>query len=177
MANDEHRVYFALRPDRAAAQAAFRLAQAVRRQHGLSAPAMPMARMHVSLLRLGDDHTGQTIDKAREAVARVAQPAFRIAFNRLASFGGDALVLYGDEGVIGAELLHAAIHAALKVPGIAHGQPRAIAPHMTLMRQAPVLPEVHVEPVGWTAREFVLIHSTEGRHDILGRWPLVSPPA
>ncbi|MET0274059.1 MAG: 2'-5' RNA ligase family protein [Phenylobacterium sp.] len=177
MASDEHRVYFALQPDPAAARAAFALAQAVRREHGLTAPVMPVARMHVSLLRLADDHTGQTIDKAREAVARIAQPPFRIAFNRLASFGGDALVLYGDEGVIGAELLHAAIHAALKAPGIAHGRPRAIAPHMTLMRQAPVLPEAHVAPVSWVAREFVLVHSTDGRHDVLGRWPLVSPPA
>jgi 2'-5' RNA ligase len=172
----EHRVYFALQPDAAAAAQAFRLAGELKRKHGLAGAPMPPERLHVSLHRLGDDHTGQTVEKARMAVAAVTQAPFRIAFNRAASFGGGALVLYGDEGVIGIELLYRAIHEALKVPGIAHGRPRQFEPHLTLLRAAPDLPVEWIEPVSWVAREFVLIHSSDRRHHVLGRWPL-SPPA
>jgi 2'-5' RNA ligase len=36
------------------------------------------------------------------------------------------------------------------------------------------VPPEAFEPIGWTAREFVLLDSVlgEGRHEMLGRWPL-----
>ena len=42
------------------------------------------------------------------------------------------------------------------------------------MRDSRMAPLEHVEPVRWTAVEFVLIDSVFGaaRHDVLERWPL-----
>jgi 2'-5' RNA ligase len=45
---------------------------------------------------------------------------------------------------------------------------------MTLLYDDRSVAEQAVETIGWTAREFVLVHSLLGqtRHIPLGRWPL-----
>jgi 2'-5' RNA ligase len=54
--------------------------------------------------------------------------------------------------------------------------PRAnakFAPHVTLMYDDQGISEQAVEPVSWTAHDFVLVHSLLGqtKHVHLGRWP------
>jgi 2'-5' RNA ligase len=169
------RVYFALRPDVRAAAEATALAERLRREHGLTSRPIPAARLHVSLNWLGRPAPAQTIGKACEAVSGLRLKSFVIAFNRAASFGGGhdrPLVLWGEEGVIGVELLHAALHAALARPGIVRGPPPAFEPHMTRMRGAQPVAEEFVAPVSWRVRELVLIESGEGRQAALGRWPM-----
>ncbi len=62
---------------------------------------------------------------------------------------------------------------ALRRHGVAADE-GAFTPHMTLLRDAHVLPEQPVTPVGWMAREFVLLQSLIGKglHVELGRWSL-----
>jgi RNA 2',3'-cyclic 3'-phosphodiesterase len=45
---------------------------------------------------------------------------------------------------------------------------------VSLLRDKAEVPKTFVEPISWTAREFVLLDSVlgEGRHEILGRWTL-----
>jgi 2'-5' RNA ligase len=107
------KVFFALHPEAAAARKARRLAERLRLAHGLKGRPITAERLHVSLHSLGDAPSDQTIAKACEGVSAVAQRPFLVTLNRVATFGGGALVLYGDEGVIGIDLLHKALHSAL----------------------------------------------------------------
>ena len=119
------------------------------------------------------------IDKG-QILARVMEAAapFQVTLNHVATFrGGDPppLVLLGDEGVIGAELLHTAIHRALVTGSMAPRREPKVWPHVSLLWDRSAIPRTFVEPIGWTAREFVLLDSLygEGRHEVLGRWPLL----
>lgn len=158
-------MYFALRPPPdigRAAQAVLARAAAPCRP----TRPVPLARLHVSLLGVaGPD------PEVLAAAERVRARPFRIAFNRLGAWGrGEGVrpvVLWGDEGVIGAEWLHEALEAALRA-----GPPRTICPHMTLAREADAIPERIVAPVSWWVRDFVLVRSGGGRSEVLGRWPL-----
>jgi 2'-5' RNA ligase len=125
----------------------------------------------VSLLGLGAQPSPDEIEAARAAAGRIRMPPFRVAFNRLGTWGRGGgvrpIVLWGDEGVIGVEWLHAALRAALR-----RGPPAAFCPHMTLARERAELAERFVEPIDWWAQAFVLVRSGGGRTEVLGRWPL-----
>ena len=62
--------------------------------------------------------------------------------------------------------------------GIEPQQSRPVAsqvtPHVTLLYDDVLVEERAVEPIRWTVREFVLVHSLLGqtRHVPLARWPL-----
>jgi 2'-5' RNA ligase len=171
-----HRVYFALRPDPEAAAEAVALAERLRARHGLTGRPVAPERLHVSLNWIGHAPAGQAVVKASEMVSALPLPSFRVAFNRVASFGGRAgqrpLVLFGEEGVIGVQRLYEALHLALTRAGIVQGPPQAFEPHMTLLWDPADIAQEFVEAIGWQVRELVLIDSVVGRHNLLGRWPL-----
>jgi 2'-5' RNA ligase len=169
------KVFFALHPEAAAAREARCLAERLRLARGLKGRPITAERLHVSLHSLGDAPSDQTISKACEAVSAVAQRPFLVALNRVATFGGGALVLYGDEGVIGVDLLHNALHSALVASGVTRGPRGAFEPHMTLLWDSrQTVEQLLAEPIIWTAHEFVLLRSLygEGRHEVLARWSL-----
>jgi 2'-5' RNA ligase len=116
------------------------------------------------------------MEKAASLADRVSEPAFRVMLNHVESWKGDPhpLVLLGEDGVIGAERLHTAIHKALVTGTMAPRREPAIWPHISLLWDGALVRKEFVEPIGWTAREFVLLDSPfgEGRHEVLGRWPL-----
>jgi 2'-5' RNA ligase len=167
----QHRAFFALLPEDMIADRARRLAIA----EGLT----PAARPHVSLVGFGDGAPSQPwIDKAAAAAGRVHRPPFLIELNTLSTFGKPTskphpIVLRGEDGVIGVNLLCEALLSELAGEGLGGRPP--YAPHLTIAWGDRVVAERHVQPMRWTAREFVLIHSLQGagRHEVLGRWPLV----
>ena len=116
------------------------------------------------------------MEKAKSLADAVSAPAFRVSLNHVESWKGDPhpLVLAGEEGVLGVELLYAAIHKALVAGTMAPRREPPFQPHVSLLWDKTPAPRTFVEPIGWTAREFVLLDSLfgEGRHEILGRWPL-----
>lgn len=176
-----HNCFFGFQPNEPASRQMDGVARRlVRTRCGLGRP-MSARRRHVSLSSLGVDDRPMD-DRARrgvEAVAGLRAPAFQVAFNRIASFsgGGDqrALVLRGDEGVLGVDLLQAAIHGALAEAGLVARRLRPFEAHLTLVRGRDRLEEVFIRPIAWTVREFVLIHSYVGetRYEVAGRFPLL----
>lgn len=167
VASVNHALFFALQPDVAVAAEARRLAL------GLELPPSP--RLHVSLVGLGSGSQRPPrgfIERLSQAAAQVRMPAFVIEMNTLSTFGAGAVVLRGEDGVIGIHMLVDAICAALAVEGLG-GKPAA-EPHLTIARSKRFVPERRIEPVRWTARQLVLIdsHQGAGRHEILGAWPL-----
>jgi 2'-5' RNA ligase len=51
---------------------------------------------------------------------------------------------------------------------------RSFTPHMTVLYDRHPIAEHAIEPITWTAKEFVLINSHVGKgvHEVLGRWSL-----
>jgi 2'-5' RNA ligase len=134
--------------------------------------------LHLSLNFVGDFRgppTRAVMEKAKALADKVSERAFVVTLNHVQGWKSEALVLLGDEGVIGAELLHAAIHKALVIGSMAPRREPQMWPHVSLLRDKAQVPKTFVDPITWTAREFVLLDSVvgEGRHEVLGRWPLV----
>jgi 2'-5' RNA ligase len=117
------------------------------------------------------------MEKAKALADKVALAPFTVTLNHVESWKGDPhpLVLLGDEGVIGVELLHTAIHKALVAGTMAPRREPQIWPHVSLLWDKALVPKEFVVPIGWMATEFVLLDSVfgEGRHEVLGRWPLL----
>lgn len=78
-------------------------------------------------------------------------------------------------GVSGLETLHERLKAVMALPRLKSlHHARAFTPHMTLLRDEQLLPEQPIDPIVWTARKFVLVHSLLGRttHHHLAHLPL-----
>jgi RNA 2',3'-cyclic 3'-phosphodiesterase len=156
-----------------------RLAADLRERHGLKARPVAAARLHLSLNFVGNFRgppTRAVMEKAAALADRVAEPPFKITLDHVESWTNhpQPIVLLGEEGAIGAERLHTAIHKALVVGTMAPRREPQIRPHVTLLWDKGTFPKTFVEPVSWTAQEFVLLDSIfgEGRHEVLGRWRL-----
>jgi 2'-5' RNA ligase len=176
-----HRLFFALRPDAEAAAEIARLTAALRTRHGIAAAPIPRERLHVSLNFVGaypEPPPPADVDRACAFASAVTMRPFVVSLNRVASWKGGAvsrpLVLTGDDGVIGIDLLRGAIHAALAGGGLAPGHVPDRWAHLTLVWGQHQIEERLRSPVRWTVREFVLLDSPfgEGRHELLGRWIL-----
>lgn len=171
-----HNLFFAVLPDERVAERAHRLAGALAGRHRLRGRPLRPERLHVSLCHVGlspGPPPEKVVALARQVGDGVALPPFKVAFDRVQSWrrSNGPLVLVGDEDrVTGLNRLGDAL---------AEGQglrPRRFEPHISLIWGAGALAERAVPPLVWMVREFVLIHSIhgEGRHEVLGRWPLRS---
>ena len=171
-------LFFAIFPDAATAVRIARIARHCRRQHGLSGRPQATSRFHISLQDLGEyERLPQSVVvEAGAAAAIVKMPPFAVMFDRVGSFSGRAgnhpLVLRGDDGVVGLTMLYQSLGLAMRTVGL-----RAcldFTPHMTLLYDDRRIDEQPIEPIFWTVREFVLVHSLRGKtkHIPLERWQL-----
>ncbi len=172
-----HRVFFALYPPREAVSRIVYLNECL---FDLKGSRVAPQRLHISLNCLGDYEAlpKPLIASACAVASRLKVRPFKLVLNRIVSFknnGRHPRVLVGDDGVIGARMLHRSIGEAFREKGVLRGGEPDIEPHLTLSREDHVRPEVFIEPaVTWDVREFRLIHSPQGesRHHVLGRWLL-----
>jgi 2'-5' RNA ligase len=169
-------LFFALFPDAAATARIGELTRRLRDKYGLAGRPHAAERLHVSLHGIGEYPSFPTDIAARAAAAAAAVtlPPFEFAFDRVMSFSGKPgqlpLVLHGD-GVAGVTALQSALGGALAKAGLGA---RPSAPHLTLLYDARRIDEQPIDPIGWTVREFVLVHSLLGQtsYSPLGKWPL-----
>jgi RNA 2',3'-cyclic 3'-phosphodiesterase len=174
------RLFFALQPDAETAQRVAALAQTLREQQGLKGKPLKTQHFHVTLHFLGDhlELPEAVVRAACEAAACVAQPPFQMVFDRVASFHNkrrlQPLVLRCGDEPSPVMALRQTLADALKQVGLARLVDTRFTPHLTLLYDARLVPSQAIEPIAWTASEFVLIHSLIGktRHIPLGRWPL-----
>ena len=173
------RLFFAIYPNRDAAARIARLAQRQRSVQGLQGSPLATEHFHITLHHLGD-YVGvpQTIVAAAgEAASAVAMPPFEVVFDRAASFDkprNRPFVLRGGDGVAALMAFQEALGTAMKKAGLGRLAESRFTPHVTLLYDDRRVAEQAVETVGWTAHEFVLVHSLLGqtRHVPLARWPL-----
>lgn len=167
------RLFLAVLPDAETAGRIAQTAQHLRVSHGLSGKPLRPEHFHVTLCHV-EDRLGLSLRKVEEvsaSAARVEMPSFRVCFDRAESFKNGALVLRGEDGTIGLDILQQRLSDALD------GEPRkarSFTPHVTLLRDGHRLPEQIIEPIEWTVREVVLVHSLLGRttHRHIARWTL-----
>ena len=175
------RLFFALFPEADAAARIRLLADRLRGAHCLRGRPLETERFHVTLHHVGD-HVGlpdQLVEQAREAAAMVAMSSFEVGFNRVASFRRSQslpFVLRGDERGDLAALMsfQQTLGKAMTQAGLGRMVDQRYTPHVTLLYDDRTVTDQLVEPIRWTVREFVLVHSLLGqhRHVPLGRWPL-----
>ncbi|SEP09574.1 2'-5' RNA ligase [Rhodospirillales bacterium URHD0017] len=171
------RLLFLVYADPTAAAAAVETGCRLRDQYGLNGPPILRRHIHSTLWHVCDDDAPPPpalLATLTTCASRVSMPTFRVSFDRVESFVGGALVLRGEEGVIGLELLYENLGAALCIK-----RTRSFVPHVTVLRDKRyLLPSVPIEPIEWTVTEFVLVHSLLGKttHRVLARFPLIRPP-
>jgi 2'-5' RNA ligase len=170
-------LFFALFPDAGAAQRIARIAQQQCIRHRLRRSPLRTERFHVSLLGFGE-HAGLPRDLVAGASKIAAAMAFRpfeVTFDRAMSFLGRPrpLVLSGGDGLATLIAFRQALGGAIQKGRIGRVKPQYM-PHVTLLYDERGIEEHAIEPVRWTVREFVLVHSLrgEGRYVPLGRWRL-----
>lgn len=165
-------IYFALFPDVPAAALCGLMLRQMQREAGLRGGGMD-GRFHVSLQGIGESSelTDELVEEAKAAAATVASAPFAVRFDRIATFGRNAVVLRGPEHEAPVRAFFAGLGAALaRVPRLRRAR-WTLAPHLTLIYADRPLPERQVEPIGWTVRDFVLVRSHHG-HEVLDRWSL-----
>jgi 2'-5' RNA ligase len=168
-------LFFSIFPDQAAAVRIANTAEHFRRAYGLKGVPLLTDRFHVSVQGVGnyDGLPRSIVAKAIEAGAAVTSMPFEVAFDCVTSFAGsDVLVLCGGDGVDGIVMFHHALGVAMRNFGLSAGS--QFTPHITLLYERRRVEEQFIEPIRWTVRDFVLVHSLRGRtmHIPLERWHL-----
>lgn len=169
------RLFLAVLPDPDTAARIAQLARHLRIGHDLTGKPLEAAHFHVTLCHIGDGIglPREVVTAVTERTRDVAMPPFKVMFDRVKSFRNGALVLCGDDSVVGLEVLQQRLSDALDGrPGPA----RPFTPHVTLLRDGQIVAEQPIEPIGWTVREVVLVHSLLGQttHRHVARLPLTA---
>jgi 2'-5' RNA ligase len=176
--SQKDRIFFAALPDAATAARLYARAEVLKKAHDLKGTLIQPEHLHVTLFHLGDWAVlpDEIVKLASKSAAEAGAAPFDVAFHKVGSFpnrtGIYPLVLTGDAGQWSA--LHGALAAALKRNGLGGATQGEFEPHVTLVYDGKRIKSAKIEPVGWTVRDFVLVHSRLGRttHVHLGRWPL-----
>jgi RNA 2',3'-cyclic 3'-phosphodiesterase len=180
------RLFFALFPSDEVIPQIVKTSQQLRDEHGLTGKSLLNDRLHVTLHHVGDYAGGLPnglIEAAQNVAAKIAMPAFDVTFDRTMSFAGRPrnrpFVMRGNEkhgcGLAALMAFQKTMYLAMCRAGLQGPKANAkFAPHVTLMYDSQGVPEQAVEPIRWTAYDFVLVHSLLGqtKHIHLGRWPV-----
>lgn len=174
------RLFFALRPDASTAAAVMERLAVLRRELGLKGRPLKAEHLHITLHHVGD-FVGFPADLAHrvlEAAKTVHAPAVPVCLDSVLSFGrkdrrNNPLVMLACEPLEPLRAFHRNLGVHLQSAGL-QGLRGKFTPHLTLLYDDALIELRVIEPVRWTATEFLLIDSLIGqtRHVVLGRWPL-----
>ena len=173
------RVFFALWPD---AEAAARLSALARDVAAGGGRAMRPETLHMTLAFVGAV-TATRLGVLRELAAAVAGEAFDLRLDHLGYFPRGGIAWAGCSQVPSRQRrLFEQLRAALQATGFVVDARTAQVPHVTLARRVHPPPSAAIEaPIGWRAREFVLVesqlHSSGADYRTLARFPLAEAPA
>jgi len=171
------RLFFAITLDDAAATEAMRYGSLPVRLGGIGGRIVDRARLHVELAGVSQSEglSRETVAVALKVGGEIRAPAFSLSFDRLAYRGRGAprsLVLRSGRPLAALVEFRSLLVEQMQAARIA---PKGrFVPLVALCVDGGRMPPKLVRPIGWTATEFALIHQSvvEGRHVVLGRWPL-----
>ena len=167
------RLFFALWPDGAAAQALAELAAML--APPLAGKPVPMEKIHLTLAFLGDV-PADSLERAIAAGDAVRASAFVLSLDHVGAFSRARVAWAGSDAVpAGLETLHGELREAI-VGRELPVEERAFAPHITLVRKiGGPLPQTSLpRPISWEAEAFSLMRSElgTGRYSTLAAWDL-----
>lgn len=178
-AND--RLFLAVFPPPEVAQQITLLRQNYCQKLNLRGNVVSSERLHVTLHHLGD-YAGlppAIITGAKQAATSLMHAPIELTFNRLTRFAANQhkpmLVLCGDDSEMAAlHTFRQQLSQALVKAGLGKQLIKTFTPHITLLYGAAEFSEQMIEPIRWTAHEFVLVHSLlrQTKHIPLASWPL-----
>jgi 2'-5' RNA ligase len=175
-------VYFAFKPDRDAADHAVSIGNRLCAKHGLLGEVSP-AVLHVTICPIGyipelpNDRIDVACTIAEQLAEQLVAKPFEFIFDRVRTYPNGQeklpLVAFAANGVPRADLFRHALVADLRRAGFSFRR-KLPDPHMTLFYDRRTVAEEAIDPIRWTVRELVLVHSIygQGRHVLLGQWPL-----
>lgn len=170
------KLFFAILPGMADAERISRLGASLDLQYGIGGHPLRTDRLHITLHVLGeyDERPELDIALARQAADAVVAEAFDVEFDRAMTFrtpSNPYVLRVGD----GTEQIEAFwLKLGIEIANVRPFKRPAFTPHMTLSYNGQPKAEHPIEPLRWTAREFVLINSHVGDtyHEPVGRWSL-----
>ena len=171
----KHRAFLALKPDDVTAGQAGELALRLMCANGVAGKLLKPQNFHISLPLVweGAEFPTDLGEMVSARIRAIRMAPFEIMLDMAMSFRQPTrhvLVLGTTRSVADIYALNRQLVMAMgsKVRG------GSFNPHMTLLYANRPVEKQPVEPLRWTAREFVLIHSFIGlgRHEIVARWPL-----
>jgi len=172
-------LFFAIHPDENTGAAIASRARELCAAHGLRGRPIAVDRLHITLHFLGEfpGVPADVVDRASDVATSVKAGSFEIGLDRAMSFAGNKkkrpFVLGSRTPSPGLAGFQKSLHEALRKAGL-RNQLRGFTPHLTLLYDEQHVREQAIDPIRWTVREFVLVHSLvgRGRHETLARWPL-----
>lgn len=174
------RLFFAIFPDDTAREAIARLARDIGKQHGLKGKPLASERFHITLHHLGDyaELPPDLVEGAMRAANHMIAAPFDVQFDHVASFATRAekkpCVLLAEDGDSPLRRLRKLLGECLIEAKQGKHVTRDFTPHVTLCYDRTLVAPQAVSRMGWTVREFALVHSLLGKteHRILRRWSL-----
>lgn len=170
------RVFFALWPDPDLRTA---LAGVGRQMHAQCGGRRTCAEsIHITLAFVGEVEAGR-IAELHALAAQLRCAAFDFELARTGWWRHNRIAWVAPETVPqGLTDLASELQSRLKLAGFRVDE-RTYFPHVTLLRKADCPRALAaMQPLHWTARDFVLVKSVigenESAYEIIGRWPLVS---
>jgi 2'-5' RNA ligase len=176
--SQKERIFLAALPDEKTRARIHAFAEAQKREKGFTANLILPEHLHITLFHLGDwpKLPEEIVNLTLGAASQVNVPAFEVAFARAESFrnstGVYPFVLTSEKTPW--RVLHEALRVALVNAGLGGATKGDFEPHITLAYDKVRVKPFAIEPIAWTVRDFVLIHSQLGKtaHTHLGRWSL-----
>lgn len=171
-----HRLFFALWPDDAVRAQLAAAADGVPAFRG-AGRRVPAAKYHLTLHFLGGWPAAPDgpLAAARQAAAGLASRAFHLVVDHAGAFRGARVGWLAPAGNSGLDALWSDLGRALDDAGLSRHAPGRFSPHVTVLRGLrDAMTEAAIEPVSWPVADFVLVHSHDGRYDVLDRWPLAA---
>ncbi len=172
--------YYAIRPDAFALELIGRRFPQLGGRRGSYDSPLQLENLHISLHGFGPHLSCSKFlcASAMTAAASVVCAPFEITFDYTMSFDAkrfkQPFVLRGRAGLADLKSFQQSLGVAMKSRGLRRFIAGHFTPHLTLLYSPQKRDEQRVEPIRWTATEFVLIRSfvKQSRQIELGRWPL-----
>lgn len=177
-ARPNHRLFLGIWPDERAANRLAALMKRLRQEGIMPGRQVDTDRLHLTLFHLGDfvDQIPPSLVPAvQAAAASLQQKPFDIVLDRIGGTRGQFLLRASDP-LVALNGFRSVLGSALTKEGLGRRIGGPFTPHVTLSYDFSDAPEMPIEPIGWTVREFHLVESLLGRHRHirLGSWTLES---
>ena len=176
---DTRRLFFALWPDPALQAEMAATGERIARTRKLEGRTLTAARLHLTLLFLGE--VPPDAEKRLIAAAgRVEGRPFDVTLDQAGCFFRSKTFWLGPSAVPRKLTdLADALHAAMAGVGLAPER-KELVPHVTCRRDiGHVIRPVRVDPIVWQVRQFALVHSELGAkpvYHVVSQWPLQTLP-